>query len=131
MKGFYTLEVKAHFSAAHALRGYPGDCARLHGHNWHITLFVRADKLDELGMGVDYKLLKRALKDAIAPWDHQNLNEIPPFDRINPTSEAVARELFLRLADTINQPGIRVVAVRVAETCTAAATYQEVEGLVA
>ena len=131
MKGFYTLEVKAHFSAAHALRGYAGDCARLHGHNWHVALFVRAERLDELGMGVDYKALKRALRDAIAPWDHRNLNDIPPFDRINPTSEAVARELFSRLADAINGEGVRVAAVRVAETCTAAATYQETGGLFA
>ncbi|RME80539.1 MAG: 6-carboxytetrahydropterin synthase QueD [Zetaproteobacteria bacterium] len=120
---YYELKVKDHFSAAHALRGYPGDCARLHGHNWHVTLYVRCERLDALGMGVDYKVLKKALKEALRAWDHYNLNDIPPFDRINPTSENVAAELWRKLAPRINREGVRISRVEIAETCTAAVIY--------
>ncbi len=116
---WYELSIQTHFSAAHQLRGYDGDCARLHGHNWHIKLYVACMALDELGMGIDYKVLKRELKAAIADWDHYNLNDVPPFDRINPTSEHVARVLLERMAARLNNERVRVCRVEVAETCAA------------
>ncbi len=118
----YELCIQAHFAAAHSLRGYAGDCARLHGHNWHVRLYVCCHELDDLGMGVDYKVLKRELKAALAPWDHYNLNDIPPFDAINPTSENVARVLLDRMRRRLDDKRIRVSRVEIAETCTASVT---------
>jgi len=119
----YELSITTHFSAAHQLRGYPGDCARLHGHNWHITLFVSCQDLDELGLGIDYKIMKKSLKDAIEDWDHYNLNDIPPFDSINPSSENVARILYERMAQRLDDKRLHVSRIEVSETCTAKVTY--------
>ncbi len=121
----FELCIKAHFSAAHSLRGYDGDCARLHGHNWHVRLYVVCDELDDLGMGIDYKIMKRELKAALEIWDHYNLNDIPPFDAINPTSENVARELFREMSRRLNDARVRVSRVEIAETCSASVAYSE------
>ncbi len=118
----YELCIKMHFSAAHQLRGYDGDCARLHGHNWHVRLFVSCTELDALGIGVDYKVLKRELKAALEAWDHYNLNDIPPFDTINPTSENVARVLLQEMSRRLNNDRVRVSRVEISETCTANVT---------
>ncbi len=59
MTEVYELYVKTHFSAAHSLKGYPGDCARVHGHNWIIEVFVRCTKLNEIGIGIDFRDIKQ------------------------------------------------------------------------
>ena len=119
----YELMIETHFAAAHSLRGYPGDCARLHGHNWRVELYVVCSELDELGLAVDYRLLKHELKSAIASWDHYNLNDIAPFDTINPSSENVARILYEEMAGRLNDERLRVSHIIIGETCTARATY--------
>jgi len=119
----FELCCATHFSAAHLLRGYDGDCARLHGHNWHVKLYVECRELDKLGMGIDYKIMKRELKTALAKWDHYHLNDIPPFDSINPTSENVAAELYRMLAPGINNSRLRISRIEISETCTASVTY--------
>ncbi len=124
MAGCYELSIATHFSAAHSLRGYPGDCARLHGHNWHVKLYVECETLDELGLGIDYKIMKTALKEALEPWDHYNLNDVPPFDRINPSSENVARELYHVMQKKLDDDRVRVSRIEISETCTARVTYR-------
>ncbi len=121
----FELSVTTEFSAAHFLRGYDGDCARLHGHNWQVKLTVLADDLDEIGIAIDYKRLKSELKAALADWDHYNLNEVPPFDRINPSSENVARELYRRMAGRLQSTAVRVHSVEIGETCATRVCYRE------
>jgi len=120
----YELMIETHFAAAHSLRDYPGDCARLHGHNWRVELYVVCEDLDKLGLAVDYKILKHALKEALANWDHYNLNDITPFDAINPSSENVARILYEDMAGRLNDERLRVSRIVIGETCTARVTYQ-------
>lgn len=119
----YELMIETHFSAAHQLRGYQGDCARLHGHNWHVRLYVECSELDELGMGIDYKIMKTELKAALEPWDHYNLNDVSPFDVINPTSENVASELYKKMVKSLENERLTVSRVEISETCTAKVTY--------
>ncbi len=122
----FALSVTTEFSAAHFLRGYDGDCARLHGHNWQVKLTVEAEELNAIGIAVDYKRLKSELKAALADWDHYNLNDVPPFDRINPSSENVARELFRRMRTRFaDLPELRVRAVEIGETCATRVRYWE------
>jgi len=120
---YYELMIETDFAAAHSLRGYPGDCARLHGHNWRVELYITCEDLDDIGLAVDYKILKRELKAALADWDHYNLNDIPPFDSINPSSENVARILYERMAKRLNDARLRVSRIAIGETCTAKVTY--------
>jgi len=119
----FELSIATHFSAAHQLRDYPGDCARLHGHNWHVKLYVECEKLDNLGLGVDYKILKNELKAALEPWDHYNLNDVAPFDTINPSSENVAAELYNTMRKRLDNGRLRVSRIEISETCTAMVTY--------
>ncbi|MDQ6992559.1 MAG: 6-carboxytetrahydropterin synthase QueD, partial [Mariprofundus sp.] len=119
----FELSISTHFSAAHQLRDYPGDCSRLHGHNWHIKLYVECEVLDELGLGIDYKILKTELKAALQPWDHYNLNDVAPFDTINPSSENVAAELYKKMSARLDSDRVRVSRIEICETCSAMVTY--------
>jgi len=119
----YELMIETDFAAAHFLRGYDGDCSRLHGHNWKVQLFVTCHALDDIGLAVDYKILKRELKAALKTWDHYHLNEIPPFDTINPSSENVARVLFENMSQRLNDDRVRVSKMIIGETCTARVCY--------
>jgi len=119
----YELMIETHFAAAHQLRDYPGDCARLHGHNWKVELYVECAELDELGLAVDYKVLKSELKAVLKDWDHYNLNDIAPFDTINPSSENVARVLYDEMSSRLDDERLRVSRIVIGETCTAKVTY--------
>lgn len=83
----YDLRVITEFSSAHVLRGYPGACERVHGHNFRVEVVVRATALDELGMGLDFRELTAMTEALTAGLDHRLLNEVPPFDEVNPTAE--------------------------------------------
>ena len=83
----YRVVVQTFFSSAHCLREYEGPCEALHGHNWKVTVAVEAEKLDRLGMVIDFKVLKREVNRIIQRLDHTYLNEIAPFDTVNPSSE--------------------------------------------
>jgi len=119
----FELMVRTDFAAAHSLRGYPGECARLHGHNWRVELYVECSELDDLGLAIDYKVLKRELKQALAPWDHYNLNDIPPFDAINPSSENVAMILCEEMSRRLDNERIKVSRIVIGETCAAKVCY--------
>jgi 6-pyruvoyltetrahydropterin/6-carboxytetrahydropterin synthase len=108
----YEIAVEKHFDAAHFLRGYQGKCEALHGHRFKVVARVSAAGLDDVGMAYDFTGLKRHLDDVLAAYDHTCLNEVPPFDKTNPSSEniaaAVYRELKTRLTDTVTITGIEV-----------------------
>ena len=94
----YTLKVEGAFEAAHRVVNYPGKCDRLHGHNWKVEALVAGTELDELGMLVDFKAIKGALKAALDRFDHRFLNELEPFSTgVNPTAENLARIIFEEL----------------------------------
>jgi len=94
----YELTIEDHFAAAHKLRDYHGECEHLHGHNWRVQVQVAAGKLDRLGMVADFKDLKAALEGVLGRLDHKYLNEVPPFDRENPTTENLCRFVAEQLA---------------------------------
>ncbi|HEU4390166.1 MAG TPA: 6-carboxytetrahydropterin synthase QueD [Blastocatellia bacterium] len=121
----YEVMIQEEFSAAHALRGYKGKCENLHGHNWKVEVFVRGERLDEIGMLVDFTALKAATRRIMRLLDHQNLNELAPFDNeLNPSSEHLAGFILHKLAAEINDERVKVYRVRVWETPSTAATYE-------
>lgn len=94
----YQLSIETKISAAHFLRGYEGPCNRLHGHNWKIKVTVAGSELNEVGMVIDFQVLKTITRQVADSFEHQNLNEVPPFDRLNPTAENMAHYFFTEIA---------------------------------
>lgn len=121
----YEISVTRSFSAAHNLRGYQGSCEELHGHNWQVEISLGGEELDELGMLIDFKVAKQALDEALSELDHHYLNDIPPFDRINPSSENMARHLYEQMSRRLNDARVRVVRCRVWESEGSCAAYTE------
>jgi 6-pyruvoyltetrahydropterin/6-carboxytetrahydropterin synthase len=95
----YKLSVTKSFSSAHCLREYRGRCENLHGHNWKIRAAFYGTKLDDTGVLIDFTDIKMHLNKIINYLDHKFLNEIVPFDRINPTAENIATFVLGRLKD--------------------------------
>ncbi|HQU15564.1 MAG: 6-carboxytetrahydropterin synthase QueD [Chromatiales bacterium 21-64-14] len=121
----YTLRILTDFASAHTLQGYPGACARMHGHNWKLEVEVEATGLDDMGMGVDFKIIKGAARELSDQLDHRYLNEIEPFDRINPTAENLAAWFYQGLSGKLNDGRVRVSAVTLWETDRACVRYAE------
>ena len=121
----YEVFVKTHFSAAHHLREYPGNCARWHGHNWEVTLFIQARELNELGIAVDFREIKDVLNELLDGLDHSDLNEHPAFADRNPTSELIAKFLYDEVSRRLNDGNIQVDRVQVSETPGTGAVYSE------
>ena len=119
----YDLMIRGHFDAAHALHGYPGECCKLHGHTWDIEVVVRGSGLDEVGIVYDFKTLKADLAAVLEPLDHAYLNDVPPFDQINPTAENLSRYLYESLAETVGDT-VTVLEVAVWESPVAKITYR-------
>ncbi len=119
----YDIFIKTHFSSGHHLRNYPGECEFPHGHNWKVEVTVRAEELDTLGMGIDFKVLKKQVKEVIEYLDHKNLNELPPFIEKNPSSENIARYIFDSLRNSLAHERYRLFSVTVYETDSAGLTY--------
>jgi 6-pyruvoyltetrahydropterin/6-carboxytetrahydropterin synthase len=93
----YSLSIEKTISAAHSLRNYQGPCARLHGHNWKINVHVYAKQLNEIGIAIDFEELEKLTWEVIGPFDHQNLNDLAPFDKINPTAEHIVKYIYEQL----------------------------------
>lgn len=98
----YQISVEQHFDAAHFLRGYHGKCEALHGHRFRVVVKIRASRVDDIGIAYDFAELKRHLGNILSRFDHTCLNDVPSFDKINPSSENIAstiyNELKLKLA---------------------------------
>jgi 6-pyruvoyltetrahydropterin/6-carboxytetrahydropterin synthase len=119
----YEVTVEQPFSAAHYLKDYPGKCANIHGHNYKVQITVAGEGLDQLGMLVEFEIIKKALAPWIDKFDHGFLNEIPPFDRLNPTAENLAKffydEVIKVLPPTPGAPTVSYVRVWETEKCSA------------
>ncbi len=122
----YEVSVDDTFAAAHNLRDYYGKCEDLHGHNFKVRVTMAGEKLDATGLLYDFVHLKHVIQGVIRSLDHKYLNELPPFDKVNPSAENLARhicdEASRQLHNVANGAGISSVTVW--ETETSAATYR-------
>jgi len=125
----YELTVRRQFDAAHHLEGYPGRCARLHGHTWLVEVTAAGDELDEHGMLIDFHELQRLVEETVKDLDHQDLNALAPFRHpgreTNPTAENIARYIYRRLKTHLQQNGLKLMKVKVWESPDAWAGYGE------
>ncbi len=121
----YTLKVTLDFAAAHQLRDYPGECSRLHGHNWKVEVEVTAHALDAAGMGLDFKTIRQHARAVTDRLDHRHLNELEPFAAVNPTAENIAAYIYRELQARLNDERVRVSAITLWETERACVRYTE------
>ncbi len=123
----FEIVVGTHFDAAHRLPGYPGPCARLHGHRWRVEAAVEGSGTGDDGMVVDFMVLKRVIGEIVDRFDHRCLNEVEPFTRVVPTSENLARHIFREFASRVEglSEGIRVSWVAVSESPDTRVVYRE------
>ena len=121
----YEITVESEFSAAHSLKLYDGSWEPRHGHTWKVAVVVRAEKLDSMGVVVDFEALKPGLKSALKELDGISINEHPDFkdEKLNPSTENVAKFIHDRLREKLASPGAKIVKVTVWETPDAAASY--------
>jgi 6-pyruvoyltetrahydropterin/6-carboxytetrahydropterin synthase len=120
----FEISVEYTFAAGHALRGYKGKCENVHGHNYKVQVMVGGDQLDSAGLLLDFVELRRAIKGLVERVDHRFLNDLEPFDKINPSAENIAKFFYDELAPQVQERGQQIQAVRVWETDTTSATYR-------
>lgn len=121
----FEISVKTHFSAAHFLADYPGVCAKLHGHNWEVEVFLRGRTIDSVGMLVDFRHAKAAIHEIVDSLDHSELNRLDMFACQNPSSENLARYLFRALSKRLNSRRVKVQRIVVSESPGTSAAYWE------
>jgi len=123
---FYMFEliIETDFSAAHNLREYKGQCERLHGHNWKLQVSLISEKLDNLGMVMDFRDAKKRIEEIIKKYDHTYLNEIEDFKIKNPTTENISQIIYAELINNL-PPGVKVGKVTTWESERCGASYFE------
>lgn len=120
----FKLIVETDFSAAHNLREYKGQCEKLHGHNWKVQVVLKAEKLDKLGMVMDFREAKRIIGEIIDRFDHTYLNELTDFKALNPTTENLSKILYDELKNSL-PTGVKVDGVTTWESDRCGALYFE------
>jgi 6-pyruvoyltetrahydropterin/6-carboxytetrahydropterin synthase len=122
----YEVSVDETFAAAHNLRGYKGKCENLHGHNYKVRVTLAGPEVDSVGLLYDFVQLKQVIQSVIRSLDHKYLNELSPFDVLNPSAENIARYIYDETAQQLHQApnGAAVSSITVWESDLTAATYR-------
>ena len=120
----HKVEITTYFSSAHFLRGYKGKCESLHGHNWKVVVLVSSKELKSDGMVIDFSQLKKITNAALVELDHKNLNDLEYFKEYNPSSENIAKYIYIKLKQEIVSKGCALEEIRVWETENSCAIYQ-------
>ena len=105
------------------LNGHEGACKRMHGHNWKVEVEVCGNKLDNIGMVIDFKEIRNTTKGVVDQLDHRFLNDLDPFKKINPTAENIAQYIYTELSDVMNDKQIEVKSIKLWETEKSAVTF--------
>lgn len=109
----FEVNVKSTFSSGHALRGYHGKCENQHGHNYKVRVTLVGEELDECGMLVDFKIISTMMNTVIEQLDHQNLNDLPAFRTVNPSSENLASYIYRGIQSLLKESNVRAALRKV------------------
>jgi 6-pyruvoyltetrahydropterin/6-carboxytetrahydropterin synthase len=121
----FEVSVEQTFAAGHALRDYKGKCENVHGHNYRVQVTVAGERLADNGLLVDFLELKRLMHGVIEYLDHRFINDLPPFDVINPSAENMAKYFHDEISRGLGgELPVRVAEVRIWETDTSVAVYR-------
>lgn len=119
----YTVAIELSFSAAHQLRFKNGETEPLHGHNWRVQIVISREEVDSEGLVLDFGKLKKEARTILNHLDNSFINEVAPFDRINPSAENIAFYIYEELGKKLPHDSIRIQKVTVWETEDASASY--------
>jgi len=119
----YQISVEQDFDAAHFLRGYQGKCEAVHGHRFRVVVKVKASRVNDIGIAYDFAELKRHLGDILSRFDHTCLNDMPPFDKINPSSENIASTIYDELKLKLAGAPVSISCVEVWESPQSGVAY--------
>jgi len=122
----FQVTVDETFSSGHALRGYRGKCENVHGHNYKVRVTLEGPQLDSVGLLYDFTHLKRVIREIVGGVDHKFLNDMAPFDAINPSAENLAKYFYDETTRQMSAmpEGARVTSITIWETDTTSATYR-------
>ena len=120
----FELIIETDFAAAHNLREYQGQCEKLHGHNWKVQVVLKADKLDRLGMVIDFRDAKKIIVEILNRFDHTYLNDLADFSVFNPTTENLAKILYYELKNRLPE-GVGLCKITTWESDRCGASYYE------
>jgi 6-pyruvoyltetrahydropterin/6-carboxytetrahydropterin synthase len=122
----FVVTVQAHYDSAHYLRNYKGKCERLHGHRYVVELALATAELDRAGIAFDFVDVKKHLRELADHLDHNNLNDLPPFDVVEPSAENQAKYFYEEMKSRLpERMAEAVVYAKVWETPTQWAMYTE------
>jgi 6-pyruvoyltetrahydropterin/6-carboxytetrahydropterin synthase len=119
----YEVTIRKSFSAAHLLREIGGKCEELHGHNFIVEVSAAADALNDEGLLIDFRLLKRWTDEILDELDPKYLNELNCFKGMNPSSERIARFLYEGIGEKARQAKVPLTRVTVWESENARVSY--------
>jgi 6-pyruvoyltetrahydropterin/6-carboxytetrahydropterin synthase len=119
----FEVSVEQTFAAGHALRNYNGKCENVHGHNYRVEITVSGEELNSIGLLVDFVEVKRLMSGVVDYLDHRFINELSPFDVINPSAENMAKYFYDEVSRGL-ETGVRIAQVKVWETDTTTALYR-------
>ncbi len=120
----YRIFIDTHFAASHQLHGYQGMCKDLHGHTWKVRVEIVTNRTNEIGISFDFKELKSITESVIQRLDHGHINDIPPFDKENPTAENLARYIYREVRQKL-PTFVRISQVTIWESAIYAISYSE------
>ncbi len=120
----FEVSVEQTFAAGHALRNYRGKCENVHGHNYRVLVTLQGPQLDPAGLLVDFVEVKRIIGGVVDRLDHQFLNDLAPFDAVNPSAENMAKYFYDEISRTLGEGPVRVGEVKIWETDTSSAAYR-------
>tara|TARA_B100000700_G_scaffold328623_1_gene447072 strand:- start:1245 stop:1538 length:294 start_codon:yes stop_codon:yes gene_type:complete len=97
----------------------------MHGHNWKVEVEVCGNKLDNIGMVIDFKDIKKSTNNVVNELDHEFLNDLEPFKDKNPTAENIARYIHNKLTEALSPKNVTVKSIKLWETDRSAVKYTE------
>jgi 6-pyruvoyltetrahydropterin/6-carboxytetrahydropterin synthase len=124
----FEVTVEAGFSSGHYLRNYHGKCENPHGHNYRVLVTLAGAELDQAGLLLDFKILKNLLKPVVEYLDHRMINDLEPFDKINPSAENLAQYFYEKTSvelQALTGGRVRVKDCTLFETDSSFARYYE------
>jgi len=119
----YQISVEQDFDAAHFLRGYQGKCETVHGHRFRVVVKITSSAVNDIGIAYDFVELKQHLRDILSRFDHTCLNDVPPFDKINPSSENIAVTIYNELKPKLTGAPVSISSVEVWESPQSGVAY--------